>query len=168
MWLFRTCCLVPPILCNIRKIVHSPLLFLIKSPLCLQSLQDEAGPLPKKDVNLLESDIFDPLAEDQKPDPPPPPPPSTNTQASSRSPRHAYSHPDYEERSDGGAAAASEGPRQRDEVDHRGGASIVPTQKMLQDKYEQNLRCENGSLLCKVLVRISCSSNFGPNFCSSK
>ena len=38
--------------------------------------QDEAGPLPKKDVNLLENDIFDPLAEDQKPDPPPPPPPS--------------------------------------------------------------------------------------------
>ena len=122
---------------------------MIKSHLCLQSLQDEAGPLPKKDVNLLESDIFDPLAEDQKPDPLPPPPPSTNNQAS-RSPRHAYSHPDYEERSDGGAAAASEGPRQRDEVDHRGGAaansagnaSIVPTQKMLQDKYEQNLRCE--------------------------
>ena len=170
MWLFRTCCLVPPILCNIRKIVHSPLLFLIKSHLCLQSLQDEAGPLPKKDVNLLESDIFDPLAEDQKPDPPAPPAsnPASNPAAASRSPRHAYSHPDYEERPDGG---------QRDEVDHRGGAaaaagnaSIVPTQKMLQDKYEQNLRCECFVALCfaKFLVRISCSSNFGPNFCSSK
>jgi len=102
--------------------------------------QDEAGPLPNKDVNLLESDIFDPLAEDQKPDPPAPPAsnPASNPAAASRSPRHAYSHPDYEERPDGG---------QRDEVDHRGGAaaaagnaSIVPTQKMLQDKYEQNLR----------------------------
>ena len=28
-------------------------------------------------MNLLENDIFDPLAEDQKPDPPPPPPPTT-------------------------------------------------------------------------------------------
>ena len=109
---------------------------------CLLSIsKDEAGPLPKKDVNLLESDIFDPLAEDQKPDPPAPPAsnPASNPAAASRSPRHAYSHPDYEERPDGG---------QRDEVDHRGGAaaaagnaSIVPTQKMLQDKYEQNLRC---------------------------
>ena len=44
-------------------------------------LQGEAGPLPKKDVNLLENDIFDPLAEEnQKPDPPLPPPPPT-TQA---------------------------------------------------------------------------------------
>ena len=57
---------------------------------------------------------------------------------------------EYEERSDG----AAEQPR-RDEVDHRGGGggglgaaggaaaavSIVPTQKMLQDQYEQNLRC---------------------------
>merc|ERR1719499_1077960 len=100
--------------------------------------QGEAGPLPMKDVNLLENDIFDPLAEEnQKPDPPPPPPPPPTTQVS-RSPRHAYSHPDYEERPDGAESRQQRSDETAEQWSGGGGqTSIVPTQKMLQDKYEQ-------------------------------
>ena len=75
-----------------------------------------------------------------------PDPNPMNPPQASRSPRHAYSHPDYEERPDG-----AESRQRADEAaaDRRSGgganasgssSSIVPTQKMLQDKYEQNLK----------------------------
>ena len=67
-----------------------------------------------------------------------------NPLQASRSPRHAYSHPDYEERPDGAESRqqrADEAAEQRSGGGGGGGqTSIVPTQKMLQDKYEQNLK----------------------------
>ncbi len=93
---------------------------------------DEASALPSKtDVDLLSNDFFDPLEA---------PPPSSAGSASasaslpvpSSSPRHAYSHPTRRDEED----AALE--QHREDVDRA--LSIVPTQRMLQDKYEQNLR----------------------------
>jgi hypothetical protein len=111
-----------------------------------------ADPLPAKDFNLFGSDIFDPLGSPSAEaaavaaSPPislPPPPPSSSRPSAAASsgggegggngsPRqgHAYSHPQREVEQDD--------VHHLEEVDRS--HSIVPTQRMLQDKYEQNLR----------------------------
>ena len=51
-------------------------------------------------------------------------------------PRHAYSHPKRMEEQDAAAEAASEAAAATDEGD----ASFIPTQQMLHDRYEENLK----------------------------